>query len=94
MCVSLPARVMEGVRALQDILLAGHSEPGSEEIERDNLPEVVRPGVAKDDRGLWQLQYPRSKFQFNVSCTVSLRHRPQDAYLSLSQRLSRVGSSL
>jgi FixJ family two-component response regulator len=25
---------------------------------------------------------------------VSLRHRPRDAYLSLSQRLSRVGSSL
>jgi transposase len=25
---------------------------------------------------------------------VSLRHRPQDAYLSLSQRLSSVGSSL
>jgi hypothetical protein len=26
--------------------------------------------------------------------TVSLRHSPQDAYLSLSQRLSSVGSFL
>jgi tripartite-type tricarboxylate transporter receptor subunit TctC len=29
-----------------------------------------------------------------VDLGVSLRHRPQDAYLSLSQRLSSVGSFL